>query len=382
MLAATDPDSNRDGPPVPRLRPAGWREILLALLLGLFAHGAAAGDSSRDADWRHAPYVLGQGLSFPQRQLTLGGYLSLRYLDLDEVDSSLGIKDLSLFIGWEPGDRWNVFAEIEIGDALSISRHGIDTADAEIEIERLYVDYRARPYANLRAGKFLTPVGRWNLIHADPLVWTVSRPLTTAVSFARQASGVMLYGTIPAGAGGIDYSLFVDDTETLDPGQQEERAFEDANPAIPTLGAFRHATGARLAYHSLDERFSLGMSYAHFRMEDLREPKDLIGVDVFWDAPFAELSGEWLRRDSRGGGEPGERGGFAQAVIPLPARLFLIGRYERYRTSVQPETATIRTLGLTYRPHRAVSVKLEYRGGDRNELVSPGGWLGSLAILF
>lgn len=351
------------------------------MLLGPLALGAAAEDSTRDSDWRHAPYALGQGLNFPQRQLTLGGYLSLRYLDLDDVDSSLGIKDLSLFIGWEPGDRWNVFSEVEIGDALSISRDGIDAADAEIEIERLYVDYRARQYANLRVGKFLTPVGRWNLIHADPLVWTVSRPLTTSVSFARQASGVMVYGAVPVGMNGIDYSLFVDDTETLDPGLKEERAFEDANPDIPTVGAFRHATGGRLVYHSLDERFSLGMSYAHFRMEDLREPKDLIGVDVLWDAPFAELSGEWLRRDS-GGGEPGERGGFVQAVMPLPARLFLIGRYERYRTSVQPETAVIRTAGLTYRPHRAVSVKLEYRGGDRNELVSPGGWLGSLAILF
>lgn len=352
---------------------------MFAALLGLVPFAAAA---DADDGWEHAPYSLGQGLSFPQRQLNLGGYLSLRYLDLEDLDSSFSVKDLSLFVGWEPGDRWYFFSEIEIGDALSISRDGIDTADAEIEIERLYVDYRARQYANLRIGKFLTPIGRWNLIHADPLVWTVSRPLTTAVSFARQASGAMLYGAVPAGANGIDYSLFVDDTETFDAGQQEERAFEDANPDIPTVGAFRHATGLRLAYHSLDERFSLGISYARFRMEDLREGKSLVGADVFWDTPYAELSGEWLDRDSRGGSEPDERGGFAQAVFPLPARLFLIGRYERYRTSVQLETAIIRTLGLTYRPHRAVSFKLEYRDGERNELVSPGGWLGSLAILF
>lgn len=352
------------------------------MLAALFCQWPCAAAAQEETGWEPAPYRLGQGLSFPQRQLNLGGYLSLRYLDLEDVDSSFSVKDLSLFIGWEPGDRWSFFSEIEIGDAVSISRDGIDTADAEIEIERLYADYRARPYANLRLGKFLTPIGRWNLIHADPLVWTVSRPLATSVSFARQASGAMLYGALPAGANGFDYSLFVDDTETFDPGQQEERAYEDANPDLPTVGAFRHATGLRLAYHSLDERFSLGVSYARFRMEALREGKSLVGVDVFWDAPLVEVSGEWLVRDSRGGSEPDERGGFVQAVVPMPARLFLIGRYERYRSSVQPETAIIHTLGLTYRPHRAVSFKLEYRDGERNELVSPSGWLGSLALLF
>lgn len=359
------------------------RALLLALAcLQPLPAAQAAPDDVADSAWSSASYGLGQGLVFPQWRLNLGGYLSLRYLDLDDVDSSFSVKDLSLFIGWEPGDRWKVFSEIEIGDALTISRDGVDTADAEVEIERLYVDYRARPAANLRLGKFLTPVGRWNLIHADPLVWTVSRPLTTAVSFARQASGAMLYGAVPVGNKGLDYSLFVDDTETLDSGQEEERAFEDANPGIPAVGAFRHASGLRLTYHSLDERLSLGVSYAHFRMEDLREVKDLIGMDVFWETRLAELSGEWLRRDSSGGREPGERGGFVQAVMPLPERLFIIGRWERYRTAVQPQTAVIRTLGLTYRPHRAVSVKLEYRDGERNELVSPSGWLSSLAILF
>ena len=360
---------------MPRLRP-------FALLTLLLMQGPAAAESVDDTRWAHPPYRLGQGLNFPQIGVNVGGYMSLRYRDVENVESSLSIKDLSLLLSADLGNRFTFFTEAEIGEAVSITRDGANTDDAEFEFERLYVDYRARQDMSVRLGKFLTPVGRWNLIHADPLVWTVSRPLTTAVSFARQATGAMLHGTLPRGDDGLDYSIFVDNTDVLDHEQKEEEAYEDANPALDVVGAFEHAAGMHVVYNLLDERISIGASYLRYRMMDLREDKDLFGVDIFWDLPQVELSGEWVYRNSRGGSEPDERGGFVQAAVPLVARVYGIGRYEHYNAAVQPEHAEIYTLGLTYRPHRAVSLKLEYRSGERNELVAPDGWLGSLAVLF
>jgi hypothetical protein len=192
----------------------------------------------------------------------------------------------------------------------------------------------------------------------------------------------MVYGAVPMGGNGLDYSVFVDNTDVLDHEQKEERAYEDANPDLTVVGAFEHAAGARVTYHLLEDRMSLGASYLRYRMMDLREDKDLYGVDFFWDLPRVELSSEWVYRNSRGGTEPDERGGFVQAAVPVGGHFHLIGRYEHYATAVQTERVEIETLGLTYRPHRAISAKLEYRDGDHNRLVAPSGWLASLAVLF
>ena len=157
---------------------------------------------------------------------------------------------------------------------------------------------------------------------------------------------------------------------------------EHVTDVILTHLHFDHAAGAHVVYHLLDDRLSLGASWLRYRMMDLRENKDLYGVDVFWDLPRVELSSEWVYRNSRGGAEPDERGGFVQAAVPVGGHFHLIGRYEHYATAVQSERVEIETLGLTYRPHRAVSVKLEYRDGDHNRLVAPSGWLASIAVLF
>lgn len=355
------------------------RLVLCGALLAQLHAPSAWSESER---WAHAPYELGQGLNFPQLGVNVGGYLSLRYRDVEDAPSTLSLKDLSLLLSADLGDRVNLFTEMEIGEAVSISSDGVDSADAEFEFERLYVDYRARQEMTFRFGKFLTPVGRWNLIHADPLVWTVSRPLTTSVSFARQATGAMIYGALPLASNGLEYTVFIDDTNLLDPEQEEELAYEDANPGITAVGAFDHAAGAHVVYHLLDDRMSLGASYLRYRMMDLHEDKDLLGVDFFWNLPRAELSGEWIYRNSHGGTEPDEHGGFIQAAVPVGGQFFVIGRYEDFTTAVQDETAEIETLGLTYRPHRAISAKLEYRDGDHNRLVAPSGWLASIAVLF
>jgi hypothetical protein len=69
-------------------------------------------------------------------------------------------------------------------------------------------------------------------------------------------------------------------------------------------------------------------------------------------------------------------------VLPVTEHLYFIGRHESYQAALQEDTARIESFGLTYRPHWAVSLKLEYRGGNDNQILAPSGWLGSLAILF
>ncbi len=362
------------------MRASIFRVGLAALLaLAGVPSSALAGASGA---WSSTPYRLGHGAQFPRQGLSVGGYLSLYYLDLDHRPWQAGVRDLSLFLGKSLSERWYLFSEIELGNAVEFSTHGASDSNSELDLERLYADYRATRYVNVRLGKFLTPVGRWNLIHADPLVWTADRPLTTAAPFARHATGALLYGNIDTGGKSLDYNLFVDDSEHLDPDQKKELAFEDDVSGISRRNAFERAAGGSVTAHFLDDSLQIGASYVRMTMSDLQARMDLFGVDALWSYRRMELSGEWVYRNSTGSSERDEYGGFVQAVLPLAARVYAVGRYERYRAALFPRAADIGVLGLTYRPHDAVSLKLDYREGDHNDVMAPDGWLASLAILF
>jgi len=350
----------------------------LLLIAGL-ASAAAQGD---EGAWAHDAYSLGQGLNFPQQRLIVGGYLSLYYSDLQTQDRQFEARDVSLFLSKTLSNRWQLFSEIEIGDALQASNNGVTARHAELDLERLYADYRATTQVNLRLGKYLTPVGRWNVIHADPLVWTADRPLSTVAPFARHATGAMLYGNVGLGGNGLDYTLYADDSALLDPTQKSELAFEDDTSGLSPHNAFKRAVGARAAYHFLDDAVQVGVSYLRFKMSDLQDNQELFGADALLAVRRMEFSGEWVYRNSLGSTERDEYGRFLQAVLPLPARFYLVGRTEKYRAAFLSSTATIDTLGIAYRPHKAVAIKLDYRDGKDNETLAPSGWLGSLAILF
>ncbi|HEY2861725.1 MAG TPA: porin, partial [Terracidiphilus sp.] len=165
----------------------------VAASLLAFAPGAWAADS-RDSDasiWQPAPYTLGQGLYFPGLGLRVGGYADFNFYSVQGTKTSYNVRDLSLFLTQDIGARWQLFTEIEASNPVDNSGH-TDVDNAELDIERLYADYHASQSVTFRLGKFLSPVGEWNLVHADPLTWTVSRPLSTSAAFARHANGVMM----------------------------------------------------------------------------------------------------------------------------------------------------------------------------------------------
>ena len=358
------------------------RSSIISGILFLAYFNTSLADSSVKDPWAHMPYHLGQGITFPHIGLNIGGYISLRYEDVKDRDWRIGAKDLSLFFSENFSNRWQFFSEVEVGQALDISSNGVSDKDSEFDLERIYTDYRATKEITFRFGKFLTPVGHWNLIHADPLVWTVDRPLTTAAPFARHATGVMLYGSFSALHNDWDYNLFVDDSDLLDPAQQKELAFENGDTKISPHNAFKRAEGAHISFHFMGDSANIGASYLHYEMYDLRERKELYGLDALWSYNRIEISGEWITRLSIGNLENNEHGGFIQIVLPLTSHLYFIGRQERYKSALLIPIGTVTSTGLTYRPHPAIAVKLEYRDGHHNEVLMPSGWLGSLAVLF
>ena len=339
-----------------------------------------AADNSDDS-WRPAPYSLGQGLYFPSQGLRIGGYADFNYYDVQGVANTYTVRDLSLFVTKDLGTSWQLFTELEASSPLNVSGRHTDGDDAELDVERLYADFHANQAITFRFGKFLTPVGEWNLVHADPLTWTVSRPLSTSAAFSRHATGAMMFGTVTANGNDLDYWVFADDSKTFGIGQDQDDAYANFGADASLQNNFRQAVGGRVLYHMLGDTLSVGASSLNYELQSPREKYQLTGLDFNWTTRYVGLTGEAIYRNGTAD-RPDERGGFIETQIPLWHRLYLIGRYERYRTSTPAQTTTIRTEALNYRPIEGIVLKLEYRDGTHNLLLAPSGWMASVAVLF
>src|SRR5450631_4219807 len=359
-----------------RLAPA----FALGAVLFWLALAAAA-----DTSWETDPYQLGGGLYFPQQSLRVGGYADLHYYGLDHEDGSFSVEDLSLFLTKDIGSRWKLFSETEISEALTFNGDGASTRDASVEIERLYADYFASTAATIRIGKFLTPVGQWNLVHADPLVWTISRPVSTSAAFSRNATGAMIYGTRTFAQGDLDYTLYMDDTPAFSWISEADSAYGSYGPAgktNPLKNEFEHAAGGQVLYHIHGDQLSIGASFVSYELKDPRQKYRLAGLNFDWMGSHVELSSEAVYRTADRPQISSEYGGFLQAVVPLPNLLFLVGRYEHYKNSTPNVTDNIRIIGINYRPLPGLVLRMEHDDGTHKFSVTPSGWFASFAVLF
>jgi len=364
------------------------RHPLRSLVLGVIvmgsasfvAKGARATDTTESGAWQPAPYSLGQGLYFPGLGLRLGGYADVHVFDLDGSRARSSLRDVSLFVTKDLGDRWQFFTELATSRTVNVTGAENDGGEAKIDVERVYADFHATPAITLRVGKFLTPIGEWNLVHADPLTWTVSRPLATSAAFARHAAGAMAFGTVAVRGRDLDYWLFADDSKNLGVGQDADDAFTDYTGDRSPRNNFRHAVGGRVLYHLAGDSLAVGASYVAYQLEEPRHDYKLTGIDFTWTTRYVELTGEAIYRS---GASPlsSERGGFVEAGIPIASHLYLIGRVERYHTSVPETTTLVRTEALNYRPIPGLVLKLEHRNTKGGDIV-PSGWLASISVLF
>ena len=313
-------------------------------------------------------YHLGQGLRIGDSGLTLGGYGSVRYEALRAHEPQLTLSAFSLFVSWDSGTRVHFFSELELEDlTITQEERSFGARNNSFELERLYADVYLSEVATFRLGKFLTPIGRWNLIHADPLVWTTSRPLITFRSFATDTTGGMLYGSLLPLGKDLDYSVYLEVTDDLDPDHRE--------------GPFSEAAGLHLTTHLGSTE--VGFSYTHFTREAERNEKEnLFGADFFWARQQLELTGEFVYRVGTRGPDGDEWGMFAQGTIPLSARLFAIGRYEFFVPRGPFPGVHLWVAALAFRPLPPVVVKAEYSFAHDNAARVPEGFATSVSLLF
>jgi opacity protein-like surface antigen len=358
---------------------------MAACLLVAASVCAAAEDGPPEAQG----YRLGKGLRLGDSGVWLGGYANIEVEDLKRSSWQAQINDLSLFVGWEHG-RWRFFTEFELGDALNVGNgRALTTHQGYFNLERLYLDFRVGIASNVRFGKFLTPIGRWNQIHAAPLVWTTSSPLIVDGPFAMHTTGGMAYGSVEALGRQWGYSVYGGGRNQLDFKSPDESSDDN----------YRDPIGFRL-FNESPGLYQVGMSYAHYEERNFhRGVKNLLGVDAFWTRKRYELSGEFIYRLGAGvknrefdaqGGNGNLWGLYVQGVAPLLGDVYAIARYEAFQREGAEAPGHLWLAGLAYRPMPPLVFKAEYRFADYSDKNPPAkifggfteGFAASIAVLF
>jgi hypothetical protein len=349
---------------------------------------AATSPPESPAGWRIAPGLTLAGWATLQFELPQRAAASLPSPAGDAVDhdgggreshdsqytrrSRVGISHLAAILWWDPAPNWKLLAEVDSQDLLQLPAHHVDddgpASAPYLALERLYVDYRAADAVNFRVGKFLTPVGRWNQDHADPLTWTTLRPLISQSAFPTNATGLMIFGNLAWGQQGVDYQLFA-------AGTTDWRS-------SPRIAPFDHALGVRVVA-PLSPDLQIGLSSAEFvQRASASDRFNLSGVDAVWNWRGAEFSAEAIVRRGSDAEDSGERGGFVQAALPLALGWSVVTRIEAYKRSEDPRANRSALIGVVYRSGRHWVCKAEWVWPSRASQGLPQGLLASLTLLF
>jgi len=305
----------------------------------------------------------------------LGGYSSgdLR-LPRDET-AALTLNEVSMIVTWNRGSRLTFFSELELENPLAFEGgHGLNGKGSTIDLERFYFDYSLNGLSNLRLGRFLTPVGRWNQLHAPPLVWTASRPTATRRLFPNGLNGAMLFGSVPLGQVDVDYQVYV---EALKDQHQDD-----------TEVIYRDVSGARLAFNNLLGRGSHDAGLNTVGLNLMRYRKDLpgsatyhlLGLDFLLVHQQWEWSGELYTRRTVGGDEDGH-GGYVQSAYALGNDWYWITRLETLQER-DSRDADRWILGMTKRVKPNQLLKFEFVGGSEAYHDVPRGFVTSFAVMF
>ncbi len=296
---------------------------------------------------------------------SLGGYSSASIIIPRSSSVEVAIDEISLILRWENDSRFKFFGELELERPLSWNDdERFNHKNAYFDLERLYVDYNLSEKLNLRAGRFLTPAGRWNLLHAAPLVWTSTRPVVTSRFFPASTNGLMLYGSVPMQNKAFEYTFFV---ETLKDQIKDTNEIE-----------FRDVAGARFG---LNNDVNIGLTLMTLRETDPRSSAyRLIGLDFLTQMNRLELSGEGYYRFTSDGGDGGS-GAYLQSAYHLGNQWYGLARLETFHSPNDGSTERW-LVGATKRLKPNQLLKMEFVGGSGNLPDSPRGFVGSFAILF
>lgn len=334
------------------------RRLLAAILCAVSLLGSAGAARALD-------YEPGRGLSLFGGRLTIGGYLALDLSFLDESDDQLVLDDLSTFVTLRLSDNWLLFSEAEIEESVHLDGDGVDVGHDVFSLERLYAQWQPGDHFRLRAGKMLTPIGIWNPIHAQPLVWTTSRPITTEHFFDTGVTGAEASVFQTFGAADLEFTLFGQATDHLNDSN-------DLNEAHRSIGG-RLEGGLASGAH-------VGASFVRFRDHSDGRNETTYALDALWPGRLVEVWAEGAVNDPDSGRTT--LGAYVQVVVHASPRLGLHPFVRVEYVDLETVDRVPVVFGLAWRPTATTVFKVEGIVGAGETELGGDGVLSSFSVLF
>lgn len=332
------------------------------------------GDAAESRSWSIGSpigpieYRLGRGVSFGRTGLHVGGFATLEVDQEQDGPGEFALDGINFLINFQPRAYFRIFAELEVDDIFTLDLDTLDVeSDPDARFERLYGDASFRDWANLRLGKFQTPVGRWNLVPAKPFVWTAHEPVVTERAFDEHTTGGLLFGSTYPGDNTFRYWLY---GQFVDSFQVEGGATPD--PADRSVGARVELAGP------LGTR-SVGASF--LATEQSGSWSYLGGIDGQWHIQRFEWTFEAVYED----GQLADRNlwdVYLQSVLEVVPTFYLVARYEYFAPLGPEPNVNLADLGVAWIPKHFLQFRVGYRVADRQTQDVSRGVKAFFAVLF
>ena len=302
-------------------------------------------------------YQIGQGIQLYDK-LTVGAYFSMDYTKGTDVDKAR-LDDVAVLAYGNLTSNFSYFLELESAPTyVKDYKNNSSQKNTTFHYERAYGDYIYSDSVALRFGKFITPIGYWNLEPINVLRDTSSNPLYSSLLFPKFVSGIDIYGYTNE-EGSLQYHLFAQGTNDLD---------EDYINIKNNL-----FFGGSLSYDSSD-LVNIGGTIGYFQTKDIKKNVSFAEMNAKYDNYPYLLRTEWAYTNIQNktfATKAKQFGGYMQGMYNFTEEHALVGRYEYFydtQNSVLYKEQHIGILGYSYRPVYPVSIKAEYQFNSHSEL--------------
>ena len=309
-------------------------------------------------------YKLGRGLSLYEAnglELILGGHLSLQahsdHPDNNNTQNSVSIENVGVMMY---GSYTQYFSFLlEYGNEDLYGYQNSDSFSQNPEFRRFYADFHLHDTANIKLGRFLTPIGIYNPTYINALRWSNIRPLVAQEFFPDIITGAQVHGTITSR---VEYSVFTQ--------LQDNEAVSVSHLPISEF------TGGELRYlFGTNSRFAV--NYGQFRSDTFKEICTFGGANALVELGDNEFSTELLYKKGKWRNPNAQvkwwddfswYTQYVQNIVEDHYLTFRVGQKIRTSSDVESWNESNGIVGYVYRPNSALSYKLEYRHLERTGL--------------
>ena len=321
---------------------------------------------------RAEDYQLGQG--WHTGNYFLSGYANIEVVDPLGAPTRVDLDDLSLFAGGRINQWVNPFMEAELSKHTLVQEGGAPPHGDYI-VERFYSDAMVSEHDTLRFGKMLTPLGGWNVIHAAPLMPTITRPLTTSRGFHAYVSGASWIHD-PEDGENPELQLY---------WQPDNEWFKRSTNI--TIRNFHNVVGGQInkPFGLMDK---IGASFQHGQLVETGEMFTLYGVNANKSFGKLRLEGEAITSNWSGTtprAHDQESGIFGLADYSFTPKWHGILEGEYYQDHTMAASSRNTLVAVAYKPSVPMIWKLEYvhqAGESASFATIRTGWKAAFSVMF